>query len=626
MCGIFGAFSNGSWPDSHQLAACAATLAHRGPDGSGEFEDRGLYLGFRRLAILERTASGDQPMTSLDGRYTIVFNGEIFNFMELRQQLQARGVVFRGQSDTEVLLHLFAIRGIDSLARVNGMFAFGLYDRIERTVLLARDRLGVKPLFYWQNGQAFAFASEVRALRSLPGFSSDLVPEAVAAYFRIGVVPEWTAIAPHLAKLPPGCWVRYHLDTGRREGPSPYWELPPVGDIHVATEARLLDELEDLLTDATRIRLRADVPVGLFLSGGIDSGLVAAIARRLHPDLSALTVGFAGESEDETDAAQATARHLELTSCVTQVDLHQGLHSLPSVMGHFDEPFADTSALPTALICREAREQFTVVLGGDGGDESFAGYENHVRAWRWRHVDSVPLGLRVPLSQGLAALVPPDSKPRRFLRRLGRPVGRFGLGGKQYLCEDWIAKSLKPEFQVPAAELARSYDCALPAWHGGSSLDQAQRTDLRSYLLEDILVKVDRMSMRHGLEVRSPFLDYRVVEFGLRLPAHYRVRGGQSKYLLRRLAARLLPAAVAEAPKRGFGIPVHGWLSSPAASRMVDSTLSQQLPTNAMPFLDGAESRLWAQCRGNRALFPAFARVLSYRWWWAHQLGLASTD
>ena len=265
---------------------CRDTLRHRGPDMAGSFQDRGLYLGFRRLAILDLSAEGNQPMTSSDGRYTIVFNGEIYNYLELRAELESQGERFRSHSDTEVLLHVHAKFGLQCVERLNGMFAFGLYDRVERTLLLVRDRLGVKPLFYWKSGKALAFASEVCALRGLPGFPTEIDPEALALYFRLGTVPDWTSIYPGLSKLPPGCWVRYHLETGTMDGPEAYWDLPAVGEEEGRTEAEWVDEIEALLWDATRIRLRSDVPLGVFLSGGIDSGLVAAaVAKQQKADL-----------------------------------------------------------------------------------------------------------------------------------------------------------------------------------------------------------------------------------------------------------------------------------------------------------------------------------------------------
>jgi asparagine synthase (glutamine-hydrolysing) len=582
---------------------------------ASSFQDRGLYLGFRRLAILDLSAEGNQPMTSTDGRYTIVFNGEIYNFLELRAELEGLGEVFRSHSDTEVLLHLYARHGIQGLEKLNGMFAFGLYDKVEQTVLLVRDRLGVKPLFYWQQGKTLAFASEIRALRGLPGFPTEIDPKALGLYFRLGAVPEWTSIYPGVSKLPAGCWMRYHLEEGIMDGPVAYWDLPPVRAEEGKSEDEWLDEIEALLWDATRIRLRSDVPLGVFLSGGIDSGLVAAAAAKQMSGLTSLTIGFAGAPEDETSLALATARHLGLNAITRNLDLREGMEMLPRVMAHFDEPFSDTSALPTSLVCAEARKEFTVVLSGDAGDEVFGGYENHVRAWQWRCMDWLPLCWRRASGSLLASLSPRDSLPRRFFRRLGQPVGRFGLGGKLYPFQDWLDDCLKPEFNINPQKLVKWYGEHLPKWTGASSIDLAQRTDLRNYMLEDILIKVDRMSMMHALEVRSPFLDYRLVELGLKVPARLRTKNGCNKYLLRRLAARRLPGAVCRAPKRGFGIPLKSWLYAESSARSLAATLVETPDAHLDPFVRGGAERLWHLGQTNSAVTSAVVQLLCYRWW-----------
>lgn len=616
MCGIFGYCAderNRLAPEA--LDRCRDTLTHRGPDMAGSFQERDVYLGFRRLAILDLSADANQPMTLPGGRYTIVFNGEIYNFLELRGELERLGEVFRSNSDTEVLLNLFTRYGLRCLERLNGMFAFCLYDKLERTFLLVRDRLGVKPLYYWSRGKAFAFASEVRALKGLPGFTSEIDPEALGLYFRMGSVPEWASIHPGVSKLPPGCWARYHLDTGAMDGPVAYWDLPPVHEDERKSENEWVDEIEALLWDATRIRLRSDVPLGVFLSGGIDSGLVAAAAARQLEGLTSLTIGFEGEPEDETALALTTARHLGLQAITRNVELQEGLDMFPSLMSHFDEPFSDTSALPTSLVCAEARKEFTVVLSGDAGDEAFGGYRNHVRAWQWRHIDRLPLAFRNAFSSLLSSLSPRDSLPRRFFRRFGQPVGRFGLGGMLYPFQDWQDDCLKPEFNVSPDRIVKLYNDNLPKWAGASSIDFAQRTDLRSYMLEDILIKVDRMSMLHSLEVRSPFLDYRLVELGLKVPSRLRVKNGQNKYLLRLLAARHLPEGVCRAPKQGFGIPVFSWLNDNSKASKLRETLQANRGGYPDPFVAGGAERLWRSGLKNPALASNILLLLCYRWW-----------
>ena len=332
-----------------------------------------------------------------------------------------------------------------------------------------------------------------------------------------------------------------------------------------------------------------------------------------------MTIGFAGEAVDETALALATARHLGLRAITRNVDLREGLAVLPRVMAHFDEPFSDTSALPTSLVCAEARKEFTVVLSGDAGDEVFGGYQNHVRAWQWRGMDRVPLGWRQTLGALLATLSSRDSLPKRFFRRLGQPVGRFGLGGMIYPFQDWPAGCLKPELNLNPERIVRLYNEHLPSWAGATSIDLAQRTDLRNYMLEDILIKVDRMSMMHSLEVRSPFLDYRLVELGLRVPSRLRTKNGCNKYLLRRLAARHLPESVCRAPKRGFGIPLQSWLKAETGTRGLATTVAETPAGHLDPFAKGGAERLWHLGQTNPALTSAVMQALCYRWWCQRQ-------
>jgi asparagine synthase (glutamine-hydrolysing) len=600
MCGLFGYYAGENTNVSKEtLDQCRDTLRHRGPDSDGSFEDCGLYLGFRRLAILDLSATGEQPMSRCEGRYTIVFNGEIYNFLELRTQLERQGVVFQGHSDTEVLLALYARLGVACFEKLNGMFAVGIYDKFDRTILLARDRLGVKPLFYWQQGRSFAFASEIRALRGLPGFPIEFDPEALGLYFRLGMVPGWACIYAGVSKLPPGCSMRLHLETGRVEGPVAYWDLPPVAEEGGRTEDDWVD----------------DVPLGVFRSGGLDSGLVAAAASGHSVDLSSLTVSFTGEPEDESVLASDSAHHLGLNRIVRNIDLFEGMSMLPEVMAHFDEPFLDTSALPTSIICAEARKFVTVILGGDGGDEIFAGYRSHVRAWRWRWVDRFARRWRRAAGDVLASLTPRDSRSRRFFRRFAQPVGRYGLGGLHYPFEDWPDSCLKPEFNLDPSRLVALSEQHSPAWDGTGGVDSAQRTDIRSYLLDDILVKVDRMSMRSSIEVRSPFLDYRLVQLGLKIPSRLRVKNGRNKYLLRRLADRWLPASVSNAPKRGFGIPARVQMNNDGHFRSEFGTLSEWQDVHTDPFVEGGAERLLRLGQQNPAARAALTSLLCYRWW-----------
>lgn len=405
--------------------------------------------------------------------------------------------------------------------------------------------------------------------------------------------------------------MRYDLDSGESVQRR-YWELPDPAIETDRSEDEWLGEIWDTLVDATRIRLRSDVPVGVFLSGGIDSGLVTAATSQLQP-ITALTIGFDGTAEDETELAKATAQHLGVQQKVQQSTLGD-IDMLSQLVSHFDEPFADSSLLPTAMVSALARESFTVILSGDGGDELFAGYNHHLRAWNWRHVANLPLNLRQKVATPLIDRVPADSIYRRFLRRFGQPVGTFGLGGLIYPFEDWIAPILHETYHLDHHTVASSLTNQLVI-ESADPLDQAQRFDMQLFMVDDILVKVDRMSMYHSLEVRAPLLDYRLLELGLRIPTDLRTKNGQSKYLLRQLAARHLPPQIARAPKSGFSIPLHDWLfSNPKTPQ-----LKELLMTPAAGFPDPLRrDRLmsfWNQAEANPALNYAMFRLLAFRWW-----------
>jgi len=616
MCGIVGiARRDGIREPLAILRNARDLLIHRGPDRAGEYSSDTVYLGFRRLSIIDLSPHGDQPMSDSDGNTWVVFNGEIYNFVELREELERAGHFFRGRSDTEVLLHLYMVYGEGMLEKLNGMFAIAVYDRRQRTILLGRDRMGKKPLFYWIHDGGLAFASELRALRALPGFPSGTDPLALALYLRLGWIPGWTCIHPGVAKLPPATWLRYQVQTGGVDGPHAYWDLPKIHLDEGIPVDSWLDRIQEKLWDATRIRLRSDVPLGTFLSGGIDSSLVTAAAAGYDArNLTAMTISFPGWADNEWPLAEATAKHLGVHAVHRELDADSA-SLLPRVMGHFDEPFADSSALPTALICQTAREEMTVALSGDGGDELFAGYENHVRALSWAELDRVSSGPAKSIANALACMAPPDSRSRRFLRRFGYPVATLGLGGKLYPFEDWLDDCIADEYRLTHSETGRLLTEHMVEWEGSHPLDRAQRTDMRLYMADDILVKVDRMSMRHSLEVRSPFLDYRMVELALRIPPELRVHGGQNKYLLRLLAGRHVPKEVVAAPKRGFGIPLRQWLFASKSTTWLKEVATMQPTTPLDPLRPGGGKLLWDKAERNPALVPALFRILSYRWW-----------
>lgn len=618
MCGFLGIVKRaGLGVAAPDFDRARDTLRHRGPDDAKSFRDDVCALGFRRLAILDLSEHGAQPMATEGGDAVIVFNGEIYNFVELRAELEAAGVRFRGHSDTEVLLALYRRHGRDLLGKLNGMFAFALYDRSRRQVLLARDRFGEKPLFIARRPGVIAFASEARALRALPGFNLRLEPAALGAYLRLGFTGNYTSVWQGLEKLPPGTSAVYHLERDEWEEPQAYWKLPTQDTAAPAVGDHTLDRLGVLLDESVAWRLRADVPLGCFLSSGIDSSLVAeSAARQSSRPVAALTVRFPGWEDDEEPVARETARRLGLEHHVVSLD-SLGLDGIPALCAHFDEPFADASLLPTALVCKLAREHFTVALSGDGGDEAFGGYDNHVRSARLGWIERWPLVLRAAAGAAVRAVAAADSRESRMAWRLGRAGGRWGLGAKLYPAEQWLDAALTEPYQVSAAQLCAGFDARLgPA--GTNMIDEAQRTDLRVYLPDDVLVKSDRMSMLASLEVRAPFLDHRLVEFGLAQRPEHRASATAGKLQLRELARRRgLPAAVVGGKKRGFGLPLHAWLFRSAQTPQLQAVMVDRSGVAGEMFRPGALERLWQAAARNEALTASCFRVLCLQWWLA---------
>lgn len=549
MCGLGGYVGPGSEP---VLEAMTKLLAHRGPDAAGVWAGDGIGLAHTRLSILDLSPAGNQPMGDAATGLWVVFNGEIYNFGELRVELEAAGCRFRSRTDTEVLLHGYGRWGQDLLGRLRGMFAFAIWDARRRTLLIARDRLGIKPLFYAPLAGGLVFASEMKALFAHPGVRAELSPDAVDAYLTVGYVPAPRTIFSGLTALPPGHWLQWQegrTRTGR------YWAPDYRQPILEGSEDVLADELDARLNDAVRAHLVADVPIGAFLSGGVDSSLVAAIAQRASPEpLETFTIGFEGGG-DERGYARLVAEHIGSRhhERLAQPDMEE---VLPRLVWHLDQPLFDNSALPTYLVSRMARESGKVVLSGDGGDEPFFGYD-----WtRWAvALPSLPL--------------PPFASGWSWAYRTG------SIGNMQRLYYD-VSHSAADRYvrRMTTSQSFRSWLCR-PEFLGRlernaeeelrSELERAPvrdrrdafpYADLTRYLPDDVLFKVDRMSMACGLEVRVPLLDHRLLEWILRLPVPIRFHRGYGKYLLRKVAARYLPASILAPRKQGFTVPIGRWL------------------------------------------------------------------
>lgn len=559
MCGICGIVqTDGAEPiDRRAFEAMTDVLAHRGPDGRGFHFDDHAALGHRRLSIID-LAGGHQPMYNEDGALAIVFNGEIYNYLELRPELIRRGHRLRTSSDTEVILHLYEDLGPDCVQHLNGMFAFAIWNARDRSLFLARDRLGEKPLYYRVDEARLTFASEVKAILQAPGTRPELNPEALDAYLAYGYVPEDLCIIEGVRKLPPGCSLFWKDGRARIE---PYWDVL-FAEGNVPDEGEWMEELERRLRASIRIRLRSDVPLGVFLSGGVDSSAMVALAsRECAGRLKTFSVGFEDADFSEVMWARRVAQqygteHQEIV--VTDHDLSV----LPSLAYHLDEPFADPSALPTFYVCREARRFVTVCLSGDGGDEVFAGYTRYAQAQRYERMDRFTrVGVR-QLCGLMAGAVPRHLPGSGLMQRVGSEGADrwFGQCGKFTASER--AALLRPEAGVLVREEPWLFERFFEQAEAQDLVSTLQHADQKTYLPDDILVKVDRMSMKNSLEVRVPLLDHTLVEFANASPASFKIRNGVTKHLLKRMLEAHLPPDLLHRPKRGFGLPIRRWFRS----------------------------------------------------------------
>lgn len=593
MCGIAGTFRPEAQDDLlSDLRAMLDVLRHRGPDGEGVWVHPGKPMGFahRRLSIIDLSPAGQQPMASASGRLVICFNGEIYNYAVLRDELVLLGHGFRGHSDTEVLLAAIEQWGLEvSLHRCIGMFAFALWDSRENAVFLVRDRIGIKPLYFTQQGQSFAFASELKALRRARGFRWAIDRQALSLFFRYGYIPGPLCIFSNVRKVLPGSIVRLDLQ-GKQPVVKRYWDAARVaaeGQQHpsAASPDEAVAQLESLLTDAVRLHMVADVPVGAFLSGGIDSSTVVALMRaHTSRKIQTFTIGFREENFDEAGHARVIARHLGTDHheiYVTQVDL---LKSVDRIIGAMDEPFADISILPTLLVSELAARSVKVVLSGDGGDELLFGYGHYQRG-----VQAQRFRCRLPRSVGWIL--------GRTLRHFNDGGGRLARLGGVLAAEslDAVYAAVVSRWQTPSSLVRCGVDQLWP--------DPAQRLtefpedlpnfmmlrDLRTYLVDDVLHKVDRASMAVSIEARVPLLDHRVAEFAWQLPLDAKWRNGVTKWPLRQVLAKHVPPALFERPKQGFGVPISVWLraglrswaedllNDPAASEYLHADRARQL-------------------------------------------------
>lgn len=648
MCGITGFWAQKTLAESpiEILSRMGAALAHRGPDDSGIFFDdqAGLGLSFRRLSIIDLSAEGHQPMVSASGRYRIIFNGEVYNFEEIRAELGAQA--WRGHSDTEVMLAAIERWGLESaVQRFVGMFAFALWDSAERRLYLVRDRIGIKPLYYGFVDGNFAFASELKALKVFPGFQAAIDRDALAAYMRLAYVPAPYSIYQGIRQLLPG-----HILALSSADASPitkaYWSAEDVARKGIAatiqgSDAEIVEQLHVKLADAVRLRMIADVPLGAFLSGGVDSSTVVALmqARSSRP-VKTFTIGFHEDAYNEATHARKIARHLGTDHTELIVTPQDALAVVPQLPAMYGEPFADPSQIPTHMVSKLARQYVTVALSGDGGDELFCGYS------RYSFINSLWNALKKipgPMARAASSLL--HAVPAKMVDQI---LGLFPVSGKfknspgrkiHRLADHLYAQDpaeiylraismwADPAALVPGSNEYPVVQQAMSKFAGLSNMQEmAMLTDLTNYLPDDILTKVDRASMAVGLEARVPVLDHRVVEFAWRLPLHFKIRNGQTKWALRQVLYRHVPPELVERPKMGFGVPIDLWLRGPLREWAEDLLSPAALGRHGFfavnPIREKWEEHVSGACNWQYLLWP----VLMFQAWMAQNSTVAHGD
>jgi len=644
MCGFAGLF--GSTPQSEADLSAAAgrmaeTIVHRGPDDAGTWcaATCGVAFGFRRLSIIDLSPLGHQPMSSASGRFTIVFNGEIYNFPDLRREVEGRGARFRGHSDTEVLLAAFEEWGIrESLRRVVGMFAMAVWDNADRSLTLIRDRLGKKPLFVYHQPGLVTFGSELKVLAAGPAFDRTLDRDALSLYLRYLYVPAPRSIYRAVTKIPAGHLLTIRDPRAPLPDTTPYWTLDEAARAGLAnpfggSDVEAVDALDSLLRDAVQSRMIADVPLGALLSGGVDSSAVVALMQETASrPVRTYTVGFDDPVHNEAAHARAVASHLGTDHTELTLSGEDALALVPRLPTMFDEPLADPSQIPTFLVSQLARRHVTVALVGDGGDELFAGYNRYAYGLRsLGRIAALPPVLRRAAAAGINALGPGSWD------RLYSPLSALLPGANRYRLVGEKLHKLAAVMDAPTE--AEGYRSLLSAWQhpetlvGGEDLeddtlrilrdawpqrllDRMMLADQRSYLPDDLLAKVDRASMAISLEVRAPLLDHRVVEFAWRLPSEMKLRDGVSKWILRQVLYRRVPQPLIDRPKTGFSVPLDRWLRGPLRTWSEDLLATM----SSLPFVRPEPAmKAWREMLAQRRpAGPALWALLTFLDWQAH--------
>lgn len=637
MCGIAGFMTSGPLENGAAavMEAMTSAIAHRGPDDSGQWldPDNGVALGHRRLAILDLSPAGHQPMVSASGRFVLVYNGEIYNHHALRAELEHQGMAprWRGHSDTEVLLACIDSWGVRrALEKSNGMFAFAVWDRQKGILTLARDRAGEKPLYYGNQGGVIVFASELNAIIQHPAFEGKINRDAVSAFMRFGYVPGPQSIWKNIRKLAPACFVEISKFDNTAQHHDVYWDLEKISSSYakkcLPDDEYLVQKLEELIEDSVKIRMESDVPIGSFLSGGIDSSTITAIMQsQSSKPVKTFSVGFAESGYDESRYASEVAKHIGTDHQEIILSSTQTLKMLPDILNVWDEPFADSSQIPTYLVNSMAREVVTVALSGDGGDELFAGYNRHVLGPRiWQHAKRWP----TPVRRATAAFLekPVASKVvHGMLSMTGRSAQVAGLGERLPKIAMIVAASGPGDFyerlisQWPEnnnpALLSTKTDGKISIPDFDDYRNTMLYLDAMTYLPDDILTKVDRAGMAVSLEARIPFLDHRIIEFSWLVPISSKIKYGVGKNILREILYKYVPKSLVDRPKAGFAVPVGDWLLGPL--REWAETLLDPATIRSQGFLDASlVEATWLRFQsGEKSLLPRLWCVLMFQAW-----------
>jgi len=580
MCGIVGRFNfqSDAPVQENLLRGMAKLLAHRGPDGEGVYQDGSLGFGHRRLAVIDLSPAAHQPMVSQDGQFCITYNGEIYNFRELKRSLESRGHTFQSQSDTEVVLAAYREYGVKCVEHFRGMFAFGIWDKRHRKLFLARDRVGKKPLYYWLDHEGIAFSSEPKAFLADPQFKPEVDFEAISHYLTYQYVPSpWSAFQG-VQKLPPA---HFLVVANRQVRIERYWKLS-YSQHYKGSEHEASQELIQKLEEAVKCRLISDVPLGAFLSGGIDSSVVVGIMAQLGTSpLNTFSIGFEQEAYNELSFARTIAnrfgtRHQEFIVTPKPSEMFSKL------TWHYNEPFADSSAIPTFYLAEMTKQHVTVALNGDGGDEDLAGYDRYLANVLSGRYDRLPAFLRRWI-ETVARCLPEPKESKTLISRVKRFASALSHS-PEYRYSLWMShfdSGLKAELCTEEFKAGcggnESVELLLDAFQRSDATDMINATldvDVNTYLPDDLLVKVDIATMAYGLEARSPFLDHEVMEFCAGLPAHMKLRGSNKKYLLKKAVSGLLPPEILRRPKMGFGVPIDHWLRNELRDFAYDMLLS----------------------------------------------------